>query len=1040
MLRKYSKTIGIVKIEKALPDDLDAFGIVAANFHQTPAITSLNRLASHVPLKSWKTQTDALKNNPSDAHLCLDGEWDFALYPNPDAVPKQWLAGEWQPSKIQVPANWQLHGYDYPIYTNVKYPFPRKPPFVPHDNPSGCYARTFYLPDDWHSGQTRICFDGVNSAFYLWCNGNFVGYSQDSRLAAEFDLSEHLQSGENQIQALVLRWCDGSYLEDQDMWWLSGIFRSVHLLHKPDTRIDDFRISTELTENYSNGQLHVVVATTHAQTLAVKASLYWRDKLVVEQTQNIGTAPVDEKGGYNDRVEITLDVPDVHLWSAETPNLYRVTIALLDVDHTQSVDIEACDVGFRQVHIDDGVLKLNGKRLLIRGVNKHEHDPKHGHAESIDAVRQHLQLMKQNNFNAVRCSHYPHQPSFYNLCDELGLYVVDEANIETHGMTPMGRLADDPLWLNAFLERGSRMVARDYNHASIIIWSLGNESGYGAAHDAMYSWIKHNDPNRPIQYEGGGSDTPATDIVCPMYARSDIDDPQWHRREAKLSLLNWVAKEDEYRPIILCEYAHAMGNSLGNFSDYWDVFRQHPRLQGGFIWDWVDQGLDKISDDGQHYWAYGGDFADQINDRQFCINGLVFPDLNPHPSLFEAKRAQQPFQFELVNENPIKVLVHSELLFRETNNEVLYWQLNSKADQLSSGSKKLSIPPAGQATLTIDNLSLDEDNPWLNIWVETIHPTNWCGAGHEVARAQLFAGANYNEMRSRLPNLPSVSIIEPISQPGFWRVDTPKTSWKIDSLSGQIISWIKDGQEQLYSPITDNFFRAPLDNDIGASQADFPNPQAWIYRWQEAGLFDLQHRLLGMSKNGKSLVCKHGYFIDGRLRLSTIWTLNFDADGNLTINIEVTIEEDMPPLPRIGATFQMAPTVDTVKWIGRGPHENYPDRKLSADFGHWQASITELYTPYIFPSDNGLRSNVSQLELGENNAVVSGEFYFSISEYGQHQLHKAKHTHELAAQPNVFVYLDGYHMGIGGDDSWSASVKPQYLLAEKNYHWQIQLS
>ena len=1021
-----------------------------APFWQTPEITSLNRLPSHTPLASWRDSADAVSDSPSASILPLDGSWEFALFDNPESVPEGWLGGEWQPQQIPVPANWQLEGYDYPIYTNVKYPFTRNPPRVPQDNPTGCYHHRFELPADWQDGQTRICFDGVNSAFFLWCNQRFIGYSQDSRLAAEFDLSEHLKTGINELHVMVLRWSDGSYLEDQDMWWLSGIYRSVHLLHKPATRIEDFRLHTDLTADYRTGTLDIEVETHQAEHLSMRAELYWRGQLVAHDTQKVGTPPVDEKGGYADRCQFRLDVGEVELWSAEQPNLYRLTIALLAADATletgREIELEACDVGFRKVEIDAGVLKLNGARLLIRGVNKHEHDPMTGHAESLAGVEHDLRLMKQNNFNAVRCSHYPHQPGFYRLCDRLGLYVVDEANIETHGMTPMGRLADDPAWANAFLERAMRMVQRDFNHPSIIIWSLGNESGYGAAHDAMYAWIKRADPNRPVQYEGGGADTPATDIVCPMYARTDTDEPCWYRDAPKPALLNWVQQPGEQRPIILCEYAHAMGNSLGNFPDYWDAFRTHERLQGGFIWDWVDQGISQVTDGGQHYWAYGGDFGDQINDRQFCINGLLFPDRSAHPALLEAKRVQQPFQFELLGVTPLRVSVQSEWLFRATDNETLHWQVAGFDGVVAAGSEPLRIGP--QATVIVElaesgaftvagagddaSAGIRGLNLWLDVWITATAATSWCDAGHEIARSQLVL--NSSEETAEVAD-----FVAPKRTQNGWTVTTETARWLLSDETGRITSWHRHNIEQLHACVEDNFVRAALDNDIAASQADYPNPRAWLERWTSVGLYKLEHRCLGVQLVDDSLVSEHAYMANGSRLLITRWTHRFTSEGAMQVSVVVALEEATPPLPRIGAVFRLAEKCTRVCWEGRGPHENYPDRRASADFGRWQASLDELHTPYIFPSDNGLRTDVSLLEFPEAKLAVRGHLHFSVSPYGQAQLHAARHTHELQAQENVYVYLDGYHMGIGGDDSWSPTVKPEFLLEAKTYSWAFTL-
>jgi beta-galactosidase len=856
---------------------------------QTPDITSQHRMAAHTPLASWRDETGARQDGDSSSVLPLDGQWQFALFPRVEDVPDSWPGALDGMQAIKVPGNWQLQGFDYPIYTNVKYPFPCEPPVVPAENPTGCYRRTFSLPDNWgDEDQIRVIFDGVDSAFHLWCNDQWIGYSQDSRLAAEFDLSQHLLPGENTLSVMVIRLCDGSYMEDQDMWNLSGIYRSVRLLAKPFSRITDVRIKANLDDRYEHGELNLQVHTDNAEDCSVALAVYDESGLLQQDTYPLGTGRVDENGGYADRCYITLPVQAPKQWSAEVPNLYRVTVTLLDKNQ-QTIESEAYDVGFRSVAILDGQLCINGQPLLIRGVNKHEHDPATGHAESLARVEQDLRLMKQHNFNAVRCSHYPHQPGFYRLCDRLGLYVVDEANIETHGVTPMGRLADDPLWANAFLERMVRMVSRDYNHPSIIIWSLGNESGYGAAHDAMYQWTKRHDDSRPIQYEGGGSNTNATDIICPMYARTHTDHGQ------KPSLNKWVGIADENRPIILCEYAHAMGNSLGNFSDYWDIFREHPRLQGGFIWDWVDQGLDKTSDDGAHFWAYGGDFGDQINDRQFCINGLIFPDRTIHPTLLEAKRCQQPYQARLDKRQGLAVTITSEYLFRTSDNEQLHWQVVSRSGVLASGSSAVDTAPGVSQRLELADAPDSVEDCWLNLWIEQPLGSSWSAPGHEVARWQFVIPHKIDE--------PPALDQEPaqLSQTGaHYEIHAGASIWKLDMSTGLVVSWQKGGEEKLLEPLADNFFRAPLDNDIGTSQADHLDPHSWLARWQQAGIFGFEHRCLDIRSDIEQATvdAAHGFYHDNKLQITTNWHYAFSAAGTMDVSIDVQIDGDMPPFPR----------------------------------------------------------------------------------------------------------------------------------------------
>ncbi|MGK4474889.1 beta-galactosidase [Aeromonas molluscorum] len=1016
--------------------------ILARRDWQNQGVTSVNRLAAHTPLASWRDEEAARADLPSDSRLLLDGDWHFSFFETPELVPEQWVQQDLADAcLIRVPGNWQLDGAypgtrpqtDGPIYTNIKYPFPCDPPRVPSQNPTGCYSRHLHLPANWlASGQTRIILDGVSSACHLFCNGHWVGYSQDSRLPAEFDLTPCLREGENRIALLVLRWSDGSYLEDQDMWWLSGIFRSVSLLHKPERHIADLRITPQLDACYRDAQLKLAVQVAGGAGLSLRAVLYQGDHPVACLEQGVGTAPIDEKGRFEDRAELMVKVDNPAKWSAEAPHLYRLTLTLLD-EQGAPIESEAHDVGFRAVEIQGGLLRLNGQPLLIRGANRHEHDPTRGHAIDVTSMARDLTLMKQHNFNAVRCAHYPNHPEFYRLCDRLGLYVVDEANLETHGMSPMGRLAQDSAWATAFLERITRLVARDFNHPSIIIWSLGNESGYGAAHDAMYAWVKGTDPSRPVQYEGGGANTPATDIICPMYARTHQDQP--FPAVPKWALAKWIGLPGEQRPLILCEYAHAMGNSLGGFADYWQAFRDHPRLQGGFVWDWVDQGLDKLTGDGRHFWAYGGDFGDLQNDRQFCINGLLFPDRTPHPALFEAKRAQQPFRFKLLSHNPLVVHIESELLFRATDNERLRWRLCEQGVVLREGECPLTLAPQAAHSLTLlPTLPAFAAGTlaWLDLCIEQVDATPWSAADHELARQQFSLPTPLALPQPRTP-----ARLE--ERADTWQVLAGESQWWLDKASGRITGWRKGGRERLLGELADHFYRAPLDNDIGTSEADHQDPHSWIARWQQAGLGELNHRCLGITRVGEaSLQVEHGYFVDEQLRILTRWRHEFDAGGAMTLAIEALVSDDFPSLPRIGASLWLAETVDSIEWLGRGPHENYPDRCLSADLGRWQLPIAELHTPYIFPTDNGLRSQVCELQLGDLR--VEGEFHFSISPYRQAQLAEARHQTDLTAEGGIHLCLDGFYMGIGGDDSWSQSVRPEYWLTPGRYYWNSILS
>ncbi|ADO49584.1 beta-galactosidase [[Enterobacter] lignolyticus] len=1001
-----------------------------------PGVTHWHRLDAHAPMRSWRTPDAARDETASVSHRLLNGDWRFCFYPSPEAVPERWRSEDLpQAVAMPVPANWQMHGFDTPIYTNVTYPIAVTPPTVPAQNPTGCYSRQFEVDAQWlASGQTRIIFDGVNAAFHLWCNGRWIGYSQDSRLPAEFDLSEALCPGENRLAVMVLRWCDGSYLEDQDMWRMSGIFRDVSLLHKPETRIADYHLTTRLQHGYTQGELAIDVRLEGTNVAGTEVdAVLWRDgQQVARQRQCPGSAIVDERGGWAERLTLTLTLANPALWSAELPNLYRLTLTLTDAQG-QTLECEACDVGFREVAIVDGLLTLNGKALLIRGVNRHEHHPDTGQAVDEATMVRDIMLMKQHNFNAVRCSHYPNHPLWYRLCDRYGLYVVDEANIETHGMVPMSRLADDPRWLPAMSERVTRMVARDRNHPSIIIWSLGNESGHGANHDALYRWLKTTDPSRPVQYEGGGANTAATDIVCPMYARVDKDQP--FPAVPKWSLKKWIGLPGENRPLILCEYAHAMGNSFGGFAKYWQAFRAYPRLQGGFVWDWVDQALSKTDADGRAFWAYGGDFGDTPNDRQFCMNGLVFPDRTPHPALYEAQRAQQFFQFRLTSTSPLTVEITSEYLFRRSDNERLCWWLACDGLTVAAGECALAMAPDSVTSQVLGEIppAVRGREMWLNVEVRQQEATPWSEANHlcawdqwPVALSLTVADWPASGSTAQLAEEETAFIVEHGAQ-----------RWQFCRRSGHLTQWWRDGAPALLTPVTDNFTRAPLDNDIGISEASRIDPDAWVERWKAAGMYAMASRLAHMQAQVQGdevvIVTRHVWEHQQRALFISDKRWRIDGQGTLHADIDVTVAQDVPPPARIGIQCQLAAEAPEVSWSGLGPHENYPDRKLAARQGRWTLPLAALHTPYIFPGENGLRCETRELRYGDS--CWQGDFHFGLSRYSQRQLHVTTHRHLLREEPGCWLNLDAFHMGVGGDDSWSPSVADEFLLGQRRLRY-----
>jgi len=729
-----------------------------------------------------------------------------------------------------------------------------------------------------------------------------------------------------------------------------------------------------------------------------------------------------------------LPVNQPQLWSAETPHLYRAVVTLLD-ENGAVLEAEAYDVGFRRVSIEQGQLCLNGKPLLIRGVNRHEHHPENGQVVDEASMRRDIELMKRHNFNAVRCAHYPNHPLWYRLCDQYGLYVVDEANIETHGMQPMNRLSSDPRWFAAYSERVTRMVQRDRNHACIIIWSLGNESGHGSTHDALYHWVKSSDPTRPVQYEGGGANTAATDIVCPMYARVDQDQP--FPAVPKWSLKKWIGLPGETRPLILCEYAHAMGNSFGGFAKYWQAFRQFPRLQGGFVWDWVDQSLTRYDDNGEAWQAYGGDFGDTPNDRQFCMNGLVFADRSPHPALFEAQRAQQYFQFQRDANEPYRFTVSSEYLFRRSDNEVLRWSIEQDGVAIASGELPLDLAAQGSQTFTLPASEDLQGNAWLNLAVHQINATPWSEADARVAWDQWPLPA---ALPVRVAEL-GATAPELLANHDLVAVVVPQQRWHFSRRSGELMQWFVDDEETLLTPLQECFIRAPIDNDIGTSEAANVDPNAWVERWKRAGYDELQAVLVDMQvdslKHSVLIETWHQWLANGQLAFTSHKRYQINANGELSISVNVEQAPGLPAPARIGLRCQLAKSPQQVSWLGLGPHENYPDRQLAAQFSRWQLPLAALSTAYVFPGENGLRCGTRQLQ--SNGLQVSGDFAFSLSRFSLEQLRATSHRHLLQQEDGCWLHLDGFHMGVGGDDSWSPSVSPEFLLSQQRWHYALTL-
>lgn len=962
----------------------------------------------------------------------LDGKWKFHWAPEPASRPEKFFEPRFDVSswdEIQVPGNWQTQGYGVPLYTNVTYPFKVDPPRVmgdppsdytnyKHRNPVRSYRRTFTLPKDWDDKQVYVQFEGVDSAFYVWLNGEKLGYSQDSRTPAIFRLTDHLQAGENTLAVEVYRYCDGSYLEDQDMFRLSGIFRDVNLYATGQAHLRDVTLHPKLDENYEHGSLvadvelicladnawkvdmHLAVLDADGETIA-KA---------VKKGLRIGADPVVVRTD-------TLHIEGPNKWTAETPNLYRAVVSLVG---QQGETIEACGykIGFRTVEIDGGQLKVNGQPILIKGVNRHEHDPETGHYVSRESMLADIRLMKQLNINTVRTCHYPDHPYWYQLCDELGMYVIDEANIESHGMGYGPKsLAKQPSWGPAHLDRTMNMYGRDKNHPSIIVWSLGNEAGNGINFESTYTWLKRSDPSRPVQYEQAqeGRDT-NSDIVCPMYAQ--------------IPRMKGYGSKPQTRPFIQCEYAHAMGNSIGNFQDYWDVIEGSPVLQGGCIWDWVDQALWKEAPKNERgmkrFLAYGGDFGDKPNDGNFCCNGVIAADRTLNPHAWEVKKVYQPVKISLVDGKVGVILVANKQSFANLERYDCLWSLRVDGDEVAFGSPgRLDIDAGESKEVALELPEFDEGEALLTVSFNLPYKTPWADAKHTVAWDQLTLGGSYQPSAVESEQPPQVEETE-----DFMEVSADGFALKFEKKDGSILSYRIGGQEMLAEPLVPNFRKVPNDNQRAQD----------IYRrdfgpWQSAA-----------SNRTKTII--GAAEIDGKMAVNVSFALPNTEGGSLdvnysiaadgTVDVSLSLRSDqkkrLPLLPRFGMMFAVPQKASQVKWYGRGPHETYWDRKTGGELALYELSAEAMPFNYVRSQDNGNRSDVRWFSIGQKGGpglrieALGSPINFSVLPYTLDDLMPAKHEHELPKRDYHTVFVDAKLHGVGGDNSWGARTHPQYTL------------
>lgn len=932
----------------------------------------------------------------SDApSLSLDGLWRFSHHPtvtgsgpglpDPDLDDSDWTL-------LPVPAHWQLHGYGKPAYTNVAYPFPVDPPFVPDDNPTGDYRRTFHLPPGWPAGTAVLRFDGVDSCFRVWLNGTELGHAKGSRLPAEFEVGHLLRTGRNVLAVRVHQWSAGSYLEDQDMWWLSGIFRGVTLIATPAGGIPDYFVHADYDHETGAGTLRV-------------------------DTDAPATLTVPELGLTGVAVNQAHRVASVRPWSAEIPRLYDGTLAT----DTERVRIR---IGFRTVRVEDGLLTVNGTPILFRGVNRHEWHPEHGRAVPRETMLADVLLMKQHNINAVRTSHYPPHPAFLDLCDEYGLWVIDECDLETHGFIFVGwhgNPSDDPAWRPALLDRMRRTVERDKNHPAVIIWSLGNESGTGENLAAMADWTHERDPGRPVHYEGDWNCT-YTDVYSRMYLPHEDVDAVGRRAEP----VTEDPSADEHRrslPFIECEYAHAMGNGPGGLTEYQQLFEQYPRCQGGFVWEWIDHGIPRTTPEGTPYYAYGGDFGEPLHDGHFITDGLVFPDRTPSPGLVEFAAVIAPVRIE-PDPDAGSVTVANLLDFADTAHLAFDWELAGEGAPIASGTLDVPAIRAGEkrdVALPAEAVkpSGDGGETWLTVRATLARATPWGDAGHEVAFGQALVDES------------APTPVLPTARTSTARVSTAWTS-AVAGLRLGPAEFDERGRLVAFDGIAVDgprldLWRAPTDNDAGHHGTPVEEG------WRRIGLHRLRHRVASVDDRGDRLVVTT-HVSPAATDIGYVAVFEWTADGE-----RLRLDLDARPVgnwygvvPRIGVRMAVPAGLDRITWFGTGPGESYPDSRGAVRVGRFALTVDEWQTPYVFPQENGHRSDVRWATLTDAHGTglrVEGDPTFGLTarRWTSEDLDAAKHTSDLVPGDRIWLNLDVAQEGLGSA-SCGPGVLPRHQL------------
>lgn len=1012
-----------------------------------PGVFQVNREPASTALVPYRDEHAALAGSFSDSpyYRSLNGRWKFHWSKNYDERPADFHRADYDDSgwgRIIVPGNWELQGHDEPIYLNVKYPWTGyedpTPPHVPKDhNPVGSYRRTFTVPGDWSAKERRtlLSFQGVKSAFFVWVNGEQVGYSEDSFTPAEFDVTDQLQTGRNVLAVEVIRWSDGSWLEDQDMIDLSGIFRDVYLYSVAGVHVQDLWMTSDLDEQYRDATVRVRTEVRNRTTKqpgrhTLTGTLYdaHGQPLPHPMTQTVKFSE-DDTDGATVTVDLTGSVKDPAKWSAEDPNLYTLVVTLAD-EHGRTVDVQRTRAGFRKVEWGDGALILNGQPLLFRGVDRHESDPDHGQAVPVSRMIEDIKIMKRHNVNAVRTSHYPNHPRWLELCDEYGLYVIDEANLESHGVrdTVPGSLSE---WTDACVDRLRSMVERDKNHPSVLIWSLGNEAGSGSNFQTMADWVHHRDPHRPVHYEGMNS---VADVESSMYPS-----PKWLRD---------YGESGKTKPYLSCEYAHAMGNSCGNFAEYWDAFEKYDNLHGGFIWDFVDQAVRlPVPGDRKHsYLSYGGDWhKDYPTDGNFCSNGLISADRSLQPEIEEVKKVYQEVRFAAADLAKGRVQVSNRHLFTGLEGYRVNWEVTQDGERVQHGT--LDPPharPGKSAELAVPYRKPAKPAPgaefWLNLEVTLGKDTRWAKRGHVVAREQFqldfSSPAKAEKKASELPELTVRDGAKQVSVSG------QHFDLVLDKSTGALSSYQHRGTALLSEGPVPNFWRAPLDNDLGW------DADKELGTWKDAGTKRKVTKVTVEQPSKSEVTVDVAATLPTKPASSSFHT-RFSVLGDGEVRVRHTLKpgKGLADLPVVGTLWTVPKKLSTFTWYGRGPFENYWDRKTAAFVGRYRKPVEKMFTPYILPQQTSNVTDTRWATLTGSDGVglrieQEGDalLEFSPLRYTTADLEKAKHPYELTARDSVILGVNHRQMGVGGIDSWGQKPLEKYFLhANQDYEYAYRI-